>query len=89
MADLLSDDTDHTVNTIQKERVDCSRLLFFQHEIYHFKAYETAASAPAMMSIQKCTMINVGKWTNTAWATGHARAIFTRLTVVSQWTKIE
>ena len=66
MADLLSDDTDHTVNTIQKERVDCSRLLFFQHEIYHFKAYETAASAPAMMmSIQKCTMINVGKWTNT------------------------
>ena len=24
MADLLSDDTDHTVNTIQKEQVDCS-----------------------------------------------------------------
>ena len=50
MADLLSDDTDHTVNTIQKERVDCSWLLFFQHEIYHFKAYETAASASAMMT---------------------------------------
>ena len=43
MADLLSDDTDHTVNTIQKERVDCSWLLFFQHEIYCFKAYETTA----------------------------------------------
>ena len=66
MADLLSDDTDHTVNTIQKERLDCSWLLFFQHKIYHFKAYKTAASAPAMMmSIQRCTMINVGKWTNT------------------------
>ena len=47
MADLLSDDTDHTVNTIQKEQVDCSRLLFFQCKIYHFKAYETAASAPS------------------------------------------
>ena len=59
MADLLSDDTDHTVNTIQKEQVDCSWLLFF-------KAYKTAASAPAtMMSIQRCTVINVGKWTNT------------------------
>ena len=59
MADLLSDDT---VNTTQKERVDCSWL---QHEIYCFKAYKTAASAPAMMtSTQRCTMINVGKWTN-------------------------
>ena len=66
MVDLLSDDTDHTVNTIQKERVDCSRLLFFQHKIYRFKEYETAASAPAMMmSIQRCMMINVGKWMNT------------------------
>ena len=65
MVDLLSDDTDHTVNTIQKERVYCSWLLFFQHEIYHFKAYEIAASALAtMMSIQRCTMINVGKWMN-------------------------
>ena len=65
MADLLSDDTDHTVNTIQKERVDYSRLIFFQHKIYRFKEYETAASAPAMtMSIQRCTMINIGKWTN-------------------------
>ena len=61
-ADLLSDDTDHTVNTIQKERVDC-RL---QHEIYHFKAYKTAVSAPVMMmSMQRCMMINVGKWMNT------------------------
>ena len=54
MADLLSDDTDHTVNTIQKEQVDCSRLLFFQHKNYHLKAYNTAASSPAtMMSIYK------------------------------------
>ena len=59
---MVSNDTDHTVNTIQKEQVDC-RL---QHEICCFKAYETAASAPAMMmSIQRCTMINVGKWMNT------------------------
>ena len=66
MADLLSDDIDHTINTIQKERVDYSRLSFFQHKIYHFKEYKTAASAPAMtMSIQRCTMINIGKWTNT------------------------
>ena len=66
MADLLSDDTDRTVNTIQKERVDCSRLLFFQHEIYLFKAYKTAASAPAtMMSIQRHAMINIGKWMST------------------------
>ena len=63
MADLLSDDTNHIVNTIQKEQVDGSWLLFFQHEIYHFKTYKIAASAPAMMmSIQRCTMINVGKW---------------------------
>ena len=65
MADLLSDDIDHTVNTIQKERVYCSRLLFIQHKIYRFKAYETATSAPAMMmSIQRCMMINIGKWMN-------------------------
>ena len=84
MVDLLSDDT---VNTIQNERADCSQLLFFQHEIYHFKAYETAASALAMMmSIQRCMMINVGKWSFPdtlfsvcAWVTGHAHAIFTRL----------
>ena len=61
VVDLLSDEQNSTVNTIQKERVDCSWLIFFQHEIYHFKTYETAASAPAMMSIQRCTMINVGK----------------------------
>ena len=29
MADLLSGDTDHTFNTMQKERVDCSWFLSF------------------------------------------------------------
>ena len=34
MVDLLCGDADHTVDTIQKRRVDGSQLLFFQHKIY-------------------------------------------------------
>ena len=59
MVDLLSDE--RIVQLILYKRNGFIAAGFFS-----LKAYETAASASAMMmSIQRCTMINVGKWTNT------------------------